>query len=106
MLRDDAMGWTGDSAVAEPVPTDDIAEIEIAAEIVILRRAGRSGDGDALLFVEVRRDLFGDYVVTRCASSTRRKPREAVVVHPSWDEAMIDAGAHIHRALMHGYRVC
>lgn len=111
MLGHVTANWTRTAAApqSDPVeePGDDLRQFPAGAvETIILRRHTCSpAETDSLILIEIHRDLLGAFVVTRSAASTDRPARSVAIACASWDEAMVEAGARIHRALVAGYRL-
>lgn len=102
MLADETTDWADPSPAFDAGPSGD----DDAIETIILRRRTRlQGETDALILIEIHRDLLGAFVVTRSAASTTRAPRSVAIPCASWEEAIVEAGSRIHRALSSGYRL-
>lgn len=113
MFRDVTPDWTSVAAAPEIDPAEAAGDDDLdrfaadAIETIILRRQTRlHAATDSLILIEIHRDLLGAFVVTRSSASTDRAPRSIAIPCSSWDEAMVEAGSRIHRALSHGYRLC
>lgn len=109
MLGDVTADWTP-VAVPEIDPAEGPVDDDLgryssdAIETIILRRRTRVA-ADSLILIEIHRDLLGAFVVTRSAASTDRPSRSVAIPCESWEEALVEAGSRIHRALSNGYRL-
>lgn len=106
MLRDETADWAVMTTPEVNLPDDDAAGDFEAIETIILRRRTRlQAEADSLILIEIHRDLLGAYVVTRSSASTARAPRSIAIPCANWEEAMVEAGSRVHRALCSGYRL-
>jgi hypothetical protein len=107
LLRDDPTGWMAATPKFD-LPDDTGIEGDAsspgALETIVLRRRGRSG-AEALILIEIAPDLLGAFVVTWSTASTVRSARSVGIPCASLDDAMVESGARIHRALLSGYRL-
>jgi hypothetical protein len=106
MLRDETADWAiPEIDLPDEGGASDLHWQNEAIETIILRRPTRlQAEADSLILIEIHRDLLGAYVVTRSSASTARAPRSVATPCANWDEAMIEAGSRVHRALCSGYR--
>lgn len=111
MFCDVTADWTSMAVAPEIDPAEEFGDDDLefptdAIETITLRRRTRlQAEADSLILIEIHRDLLGAFVVTRSAASTDRAPRSVAIPCASWDEAMVEAGSRIHRALSNGYRL-
>lgn len=103
MLRDDVTGWMA-AAPEVDLPDEAGSDDAGAIETIVLCRNGRSGAASVIL-IEIAPDLFGAFVVTWSAASAIGSARSVGIPCSSLDDAMVEAGSRIHRALQSGYRL-
>jgi hypothetical protein len=105
LLRDETTDWTAATPEIDLPDEGGIDDycISEAIETIVLRRRSRSG-AESMILIEIALDLLGAFVVTWSAASSIRSARSVGIACPTLDDAMVEAGARVHRALSSGYR--